>query len=118
MILDLKALNRYNDLRLQFAEKLLEHKQKIARAAPILRAQLKRSKQGKIHPSMDASNAVMTTAARGPNFSRRLHDMATSSHILHMELLLTLNHGKGAAHPSLLKTTWKLFFVFDNASKG
>lgn len=100
MVLDLEALNRYNDLRLQFAEKLLEHKQKIARAAPMLRVHLKRSKQAKIRPSMDASNAVATTAARGPHFARRLRDMA--SYILRTELLPTSNRGKGAAHPSLL----------------
>ena len=100
MVLDLEALNRYNDLRLQFGEKLLEHKQKIACAAPILHAQLKRSKQAKIRPSMDASNAVVTTAAHRPHFARRLCDMA--SHILRTELLPTSNRGKGAAHPSLL----------------
>ena len=100
MILDLKALNQYDDLCLQFAEKLLQHKQKIAHTAPILCVQLKKSKQAKIHPSMDASNAVMTTTTCGPHFTQWIHDMA--SHILHMELLSTSNHGKGVAHPSLL----------------
>jgi hypothetical protein len=69
MDLDLEALNWYNDLCLQFAEKLLEHKQKIVCAAPMLHTHLKQSKQAKIHPSMDASNAVTTTAACGPHFA-------------------------------------------------
>ena len=100
MILDLGALNQYNDIHLQFAEKLLKHKWKVACAAPMLCAQLKRSKQSKIHPSVDASNAVATTAAHGPHFAQQLCNMA--SYILHTELFPTSNHGKGAAHPSLL----------------
>jgi hypothetical protein len=48
MVLDLKALNQYNDLHLQFAEKLLEHKQKIVYTAPMLHMHLKQFKQAKI----------------------------------------------------------------------
>jgi hypothetical protein len=98
-ILDLEALKRFNDLRLEYALKIQAAHQRVRDAPSRTKAQM-RAKIPKIRPTIDASEKVAFAYAKGPSFARRLR--RTAAFLAENGTLPDSNQGKGAFHASVL----------------
>jgi hypothetical protein len=98
-ILDLEALKRFNDLRLEYSLKIQVARKRVTDAPARTKAQM-RTKIPKIRPTTDASEKVAFAYAKGPSFARRLR--RTAAFLLETGALPESNQGKGAFHASAL----------------
>ncbi|KAJ7822405.1 hypothetical protein B0H14DRAFT_3470808 [Mycena olivaceomarginata] len=97
--LDLEALKRFNDLRLEYSLKIQAARQRAINAHPRAKAKM-RSKIPKLRPTTDASDKVAFAYAKGPSFARRLRK--TAEFLCETGALPESNQGKGAFHASAL----------------
>jgi hypothetical protein len=98
-LIDLEALDQYNNLRLRLQLECLSLKLRYKMARGVMRHQLK-LRMSQIKPAINASTTVAGRCNRGPSFARTIRSMA--AHLLTTNQLPENNQGKGASHKTLL----------------
>jgi hypothetical protein len=98
-ILDLEALQQFNQIQHKLHLEIRERRIKLAEASPKTRRMLQ-MKMRPIQPATDASERVAELRSKSKTYARRLREHAR--HLLRTGELLENNQGKGAHHESHL----------------
>jgi hypothetical protein len=98
-ILDLEALQQFNQIQYKLHLEICQQHIKLAEASPKIRRMLQ-MKMRSIRPATDASERVAELRSKSKTYSRRLREQAR--HLLRTGELLENNQGKGAHHESHL----------------